>query len=315
MELRHLRYFVAVAEELHFGRAAERLFIVQSALSKQIAALERELDVELFVRTNRHVQLTPAGEALLEDARRVLEQADGARLRAQLASRGEVGALEIGFVVPLLYDLVPHMLRAFRARYPAVRLSLHELHSRDIINGLLSRKLHIGFSRLPIPGGESLTVRPLVDEPVLVALPEEHPLAAYEEVDLAELAGDDFVLITRSEEPELYDAHVAACAAAGFAPRVAHQVDRTNIAVGLVACGLGVSFVASSAKLTAHPGVAYRRLTRPAPRITFGAIWHADSVPPVLEKFLALEPWSGVGNELRTAPRPRAVPLEGPVAS
>lgn len=315
MELRHLRYFVAVAEELHFGRAAERLFIVQSALSKQIAALERELDVELFTRTNRHVQLTPAGQALLEDARPVLEQAEGARLRAQLASRGEVGALEIGFVVPLLYDLVPHMLRAFRTRYPVVRLSLHELHSRNIVNGLLSRKLHIGFSRLPIPGGDSLTVRPLVDEPVLVALPEAHPLAAHDQVRLDALAGDDFILITRSEEPELYDAHVAACAAAGFAPRVTHQVDRTNIAVGLVACGLGVSFVASCAQLIPHPGVAYRPLTRPGPRITFGAIWHPDAVPPVLEKFLALEPWAGVRNELRADARPAPVPVDREIAS
>jgi DNA-binding transcriptional LysR family regulator len=315
MELRHLRYFVAVAEELHFGRAAERLFIVQPALSKQIASLEKELGVELFIRTKRHVEMTPAGAALLEDARQVLAQAEGARVRAQLASRGEVGVLEVGFVVPVLYDLLPHMLRAFRAEYPTVHLSLHELHSREIVNGLLSRDLHIGFSRLPIPGGDSLRVQPLVEEPVLVALPEDHPLAAAEEVALADLADDDFILITRSEEPELYDAHVAACAAAGFAPRVAHQVDRTNVAIGLVAGGLGVSFVASSAELTAHPGVAYRPLTQPSPRITFGAIWHPDAVAPVLANFLALRPWSGVRNERRAEPRPRPVAVPREVAS
>src|SRR3954447_8460321 len=201
MELRHLRYFVAVAEELHFGRAAERLFIVQPALSKQIAALEKELGVELFVRTKRHVEMTPAGAALLEDARQVLAQAEGAKLRAQLASRGEVGVLEVGFVVPVLYDLLPHMLRSFRAEFPTVRLSLHELHSREITNGLLSRDLHIGFSRLPIGGdGDSLRVLPLVEESVVVAVPEAHPFAAQDSVALADLADEDLIMITRSEE-------------------------------------------------------------------------------------------------------------------
>ncbi|MGZ4505620.1 MAG: LysR substrate-binding domain-containing protein [Blastococcus sp.] len=299
MELRHLRYFVAVAEELHFGRAAERLYIVQPALSKQIAALEKELGVELFFRTKRHVAMTPAGASLLEDARQVLAQAEGAKLRARLASQGEVGLLEIGFVVPVLYDLLPHMLRVFRASFPDVRLSLHELHSREIVNGLASRDLHIGFSRIPIPhGGESLRVLPLVDEPVLVAMPDRHPLAARGSVALADLADEDLVMITRTEEPELYDAHVSACAAAGFSPKVAHQVDRTHVAVGLVAGGLGMCFVPSSAQLTAHPGVAYRPLTAPSPRLTFGAIWNADAVAPVLHNFLALQPWRGVRSEV-----------------
>src|SRR3954451_6773303 len=310
MELRHLRYFVAVAEELHFGRAAERLFIVQPALSKQIASLEKELGVDLFVRTKRHVEMTSAGAALLEDARQVLAQAEGAKLRAQLASRGEVGVLEIGFVVPVLYDLLPHMLRAFRAEFPNVRLSLHELHSREIVNGLLSRDLHIGFSRLPLgAGGEGLRVRALVDEQVLVAMPDGHPFAARDEIRLADLADEDLIMITRSEEPELYDAHVAACAAAGFSPRITHQVDRTHVAVGLVAGGLGMCFVPSSAQLTAHPGVAYRPLTAPSPRITFGAIWHPGAVAPVLQNFLSLQPWAGIRNEVDPEPRrrPRAV--------
>src|SRR3954462_12515141 len=192
MELRHLRYFVAVAEELHFGRAAERLFIVQPALSKQIASLEKELGVELFVRTKRHVEMTSAGTALLEDARQVLAQAEGAKLRAQLASRGEVGGLEVGFVVPVLYDLLPHMMRAFRAEFPTVRLSLHELHSREITNGLLSRDLHIGFSPRRISAdNDGLRALPLVEEPVVVAVPVTHPFAARESVALTDLADED----------------------------------------------------------------------------------------------------------------------------
>lgn len=316
MELRHLRYFVAVAEELHFGRAAERLFIVQPALSKQIASLEKELGVALFLRTKRHVEMTSAGASLLEDARQVLAQAEGAKLRAQLASRGEVGLLKIGFVAPVLYELMPQMLRAYRAQFPDVRLSLHEVHSREVVNGLLSRDLHIGFSRLPLGAGDGLRVLPLVEESVLVAMPKHHPFAAKESVTLAELADEDLILITRGEEPELYDSYVTACAAAGFSPRVAHEVDRTHVAVGLVAGGLGMCFVPESAKVTAHPGVAYRRLTDPSPRITFGAIWPDGPMAPVLENFLSLRPWAGVRGEVvapgRTDP---TVALDRGVAS
>ena len=245
LELRHLEYFVALAEELHFGRAADRLFIVQPTLSKQVAALEKELGTDLFVRTKRHVALTAAGEAFLSDARQVLAQADGAKARARLASRGDVGVLEIGFVVPVLYDLLPHMLRAFRASYPEVRLSLHELHDAEIVTGLLSRDLHLGFARLPAVGGRRLRTRPLVDEPVMVAVPAGHTLASQDSVALTDLACEDLIVIARTQEPELYDSYMVACAAAGFRPRVAHEVDRTHVAVGLVACGLGLCFVPS----------------------------------------------------------------------
>ena len=193
LELRHLEYFVALAEELHFGRAADRLFIVQPTLSKQVAALEKELGTDLFVRTKRHVALTAAGEAFLSDARQVLAQADGAKARARLASRGDVGVLEIGFVVPVLYDLLPHMLRAFRASYPEVRLSLHELHDAEIVTGLLSRDLHLGFARLPAVGGRRLRTRPLVDEPVMVAVPAGHTLASQHSVALTDLACEDLM--------------------------------------------------------------------------------------------------------------------------
>ena len=215
MELRQLRYFVVLAEELHFGRAASRLFIVQPALSKQIASLEKELGAELFVRTKRHVELTLAGRALLADARQILAQVDGVSARAQLASRGEVGALDIGFIVPVLYDLLPYMLRRYRAAYPNVELNFHELHTRDVVDGVLGRDLHIGFTRLPVSAGADLHVHPLVEEPLLVAMPEDHPAAAKETVALADLATENFILITRSAEPELHDAHVATCAAAG----------------------------------------------------------------------------------------------------
>ena len=297
MELRQLRYFVLLAEELHFGRAATRLFIVQPALSKQIASLEKELGTELFLRSRRHVEMTAAGRSLLADARQLLAQIDGVSTRAQLASRGEVGVLEIGFIVPALYDLLPYILRRYRAAYPAVQLSLHELHTRDIVNRVLSRDLHIGFTLLPVSvGGNLLQVRPLAEEPLLVAMPADHPAAARESVSLADLATENFILITRSVEPELHDWHVAACAAAGFTPRVAHQVDRTNVAVGLVASGLGLCFVPEALRLAPHPGVAYRRLDDPRRSIKIGAIWYPDCTDPVLRTFLDVQPWDGARN-------------------
>jgi DNA-binding transcriptional LysR family regulator len=196
------------------------------------------------------------------------------------------------------------MLRRFRARFPEVRLSLHELHSWEVVDGLRSRDLHVGFSRLPIGAADGLRVRPLVEESVLVAMPEDHPVAARGSVALADLAGEDLVLITRAQEPELYDSYVAACAAAGFHPRIAHEVDRTHVAVGLVAGGLGMCFVPSAARLTAHPGVAYRPLTDPSPRITFGAIWPSGPMAPVLRSFLSLRPWSGTRGEIDPDPPP-----------
>jgi len=298
VELRQLRYFVVLTEELHFGRAASRLFIVQPALSKQIASLEKELGAELFVRTKRHVELTLAGRALLADARQILAQVDGVSARAQLASRGEVGALDIGFIVPVLYDLLPYMLRRYRAAYPNVELNFHELHTRDVVDGVLGRDLHIGFTRLPVSAGADLRVHPLVEEPLLVAMPEDHPAAAKETVALADLATENFILITRSAEPELHDVHVATCAAAGFTPRAAHQVDRTTVAVGLVASGLGMCFVPAALQLAPHPGVAYRVLDTPRTSITIGAIWHPDSADPVLQRFLDIQPWRGARNEI-----------------
>ena len=291
MELRHLRSFVAVAEELHFGRAAERLYVLQPALSKQIAALERELRVRLFERTRREVTLTPAGIALLADARQLLAQADGAATRARRAGRGDVGVLTIGFIAPALYDLLPRALRAFRVEFPDVRLELSEVHNREGLESVASRRLHLAFLRLPVPARNGLQVDEVAVEPVVVAMPADDPMAGRRGVTLDELADRNIILIARSQEPELHDYYIAACMGAGFSPRVAHEVDRTHVAVGLVAGGLGIAFVPSSTRLVPHPGVAYLPLRSPELVVTFGAVWADEQQPPVLRNFLALRPW------------------------
>jgi DNA-binding transcriptional LysR family regulator len=292
MELRHLRYFVAVAEELHFGRAAERLFIVQSALSKQVAALEHELSVQLFVRSRRSVALTPAGIALLADARQVLAVAEAAAARAQAAGRGETGELRIGFIAPALYELLPRAVRAFREHRPDVRLVLEEMHNQDAVDAVAGGRLDVAFVRLPVAVGPELRVVAAAEEPVMLAVPEEDPLAARAEIAMADLEHRDLILIARSQEPDLHGYYVEWCAAAGFRHRVAHEVDRTHVAVGLVACGLGVCFVPCSSRLVAYPGVAYRPLAAPAPVLRIGAVWSAAAASPVLDSFVSLRPWA-----------------------
>jgi DNA-binding transcriptional LysR family regulator len=292
VELRHLRYFVAVAEELHFGRAAQRLHIVQPALSKQISLLERELGVRLLERTKRHVQLTHAGVAFLEDARKTIAQAEQAVEHAHLAGRGERGVLRIGFIAPAVYNLLPRTLRAYRTRFPGVRLRLSEVSNRSAIDGVANEHLDIAFVRLPIEDDRRLCRVTVSEEPVIIALPIGHALAEQVDVELRSLAEESFVMISRAQEPALYDHYVAWCLESGFSPRVVHEVDRTHVAVGLVAGGLGAAFVPTCARAMAHPGVAYRPLREPAPRLAMGALWHSGGGSSVLAGFLATQPWS-----------------------
>jgi DNA-binding transcriptional LysR family regulator len=291
VELRHLRYFVSVAQELHFRRAAEKLHIVQPALSKQISALEKELGVRLLDRDRRRVTLTEAGRVFLEEALEVLAQADGAVARARAVSRGEVGRLDIGFIQPALAELLPRTLRVFRQHHPAVRLTIGETTSRTAIERIVGRSMHFAFTRLPTESRPDLCTEVVSEEPVLLTVPKGHPLAARESVAIADLAEEDFVLIDRKVEPELHDYYVSACNTAGFSPRVAHEVNSTSVAIGLTAGGLGIGFAPSSARLAAQHNVAYLPIAGEAPKLTIGAMYSAGPRPPVLENFLRLRPW------------------------
>ncbi|HEX6472105.1 MAG TPA: LysR substrate-binding domain-containing protein [Streptosporangiaceae bacterium] len=291
MELRHLRYFLAVAEELHFGRAAEHLHIVQPALSKQIAALEKELGVRLLERTKRRVELTEAGRAFLDDARNVLAQAEMAADRARSAGRGERGVLVIGFIPPALNSVLPIALNRYRCEHPNVRLVLRELTNRAAIDGVLSDRIHISFVRVPFDDHGGLNCEPVYEEPVFVALPSDHPLTAVEAVPLAALCDEPFVMIPRSQEPELHDYYIALCQEAGFSPHIVHEVSATLVGVGLVASGVGVSLVPSSTRVMSRAGVTYRPLRDPTPRFRLAAVWRPD-VQPLLKSFLATRPWS-----------------------
>lgn len=292
MELRHLRYFVTVVEEMHFRRAAERLFIVQPALSKQIKALEDELGTQLLNRNRRSVSLTDAGSAFYEEAVAVLRRTEIAKERARATGKGLTGQLSIGFIQPTLFGLLQHTLISFRGQYPDVRLRAVEGSTRECLERTTRGELDCAFVRLPTEPRQDLLVEVVSQEEVTVALPDSHPLAARDDLDLADLAGEDLILIERHLEPALYDTYIAACADAGFSPRVGHTVTSTWAALGLIAGGLGVGFAPISAHAASPRGVTFRRLRRRAPRLTVGLVWLAKGHTPVLDNFLALRSWS-----------------------
>jgi DNA-binding transcriptional LysR family regulator len=266
MELRHLRYFVAVAEEGHITRAAERLGIQQPPLSQQIQALERELDAQLFHRKPRGVELTPAGRALLDEARAILARADEAIAITRRAAQGEAGRIGIGFTSSAsFHPYVPRAIRAFREQHPLVVLALEESGTTELVAALRSQAIDAAFVRSPVGESADLFVRPLLEEPMVAALPSGHPLStATEPLPLAALADETFILYRRPVGPGLHDAIIAACDRAGFSPRTGQEAPRMLSTLSLVAAGLGVTVVPESMSRLEAEGVAYRALDRSA---------------------------------------------------
>jgi DNA-binding transcriptional LysR family regulator len=284
MELRHLRYFVAVAEELHFGRAAARLGIAQPPLSQQIRQLEEELDVRLFARGGRRVDLTEAGRVYLAEAREILQRVARAGVAVRRAARGETGTLAVGVVPSATYGLMPRVFRTFRERNPDVALSVGVMSSGVQVEAIRAGALQLGFARPPF-GDETLAAETVYQEPVIVVLPDGHPLASRGALSLAALAAEPFVLFPRDRRPGWYDFVVAVCRDAGFQPVVAEEAPELATAMALVAAGIGVTLVPSSVKDLRRSGVEYRDLA-PAPRTRLVALRRAGEPPPVVARFL-----------------------------
>jgi len=290
MNMRRLRYFVAVAEEANFSRAAERLHVAQPALSSQIKQLERDVGVRLFSRSNRGVQPTEAGRLLLEEARRVFVQMDQALRMVRRVGHGEVGRLNLGFVPSAFNEILPPMLRKFRETFPDVELLLREMNPDQLVQGLRDERIDVAFVYLPIEEGD-LDSRPVSCEPLVVALPVTHRLAAEPAVDVRALADEPFVLPARYQTPGLRGRVVEACSQAGFVPKAAESVQRgewlmqTTI-VGLVASGIGVALVpASLQKNLRRDGVTYKKAKRPSPTVETGAVWRRGNGSPILDAF------------------------------
>ncbi|GAA5137830.1 LysR substrate-binding domain-containing protein [Pseudonocardia adelaidensis] len=270
MELRHLRYFVAVAEELSFTRAAARLGIAQPPLSQQIGKLERELEVRLFERGPRGVRLTTAGTALLGEARMVLARTGEATRIVRQVEHGRTGAVRVGSVASGFSGVLLDLLPAFRAAYPAVLPLVYEMEAVPQLEALGQGRIDIGFLRssAPHPG---VSLWPLRAEPLVAALPEDHELARAERVPLAALAGEPFVLFPRADAPEAFDTIIGACDRAGFAPDVVYEASNDHTLVALVASGLAVSLVPGSTSNLRIPGARYRPVDPAEPAATMSA--------------------------------------------
>lgn len=258
MEFRQLRYFLAVAEHLHFTVAAERLGIAQPPLSQQIIKLEREIGTKLFIRHPRRVELTEAGAIFKERAQRVLEEANDALEHVKMAARGESGHLSIGFAgSTVFHPTVARLLRRFREDYPGVKIRTEESNAAALVGKLADAQVDCAMIRLPLDCGDAV-VTTLVQEKMIAVLPHGHALGRRRGIDLKQLAGDPFILYPRAIGPELYDAIISACHTAGFSPKIEMESPQISSGVNMVAAGFGVAIIPESIGQFRAEGVTYQ---------------------------------------------------------
>ena len=291
LELRQLRYFAAVAEELHFGRAAQRLHMTQPPLSQAIQALEELLGAPLFERNRRGVALTAAGAALLPEARRMLAQAQELPQLVQRAAAGEVGRLALAFVSSADYSVLPPFLRAYRAAFPQVQIALQEATSDLQLEDLLHGRIDAGLLIPPLPerAREELDYLPVLKEPLVLAAPAGlAALHGKRKVALGALPALPLIIFPRAISPALYDAVLGVFHAAGITPVIGQEAIQMQTIVSLVSAGMGLALVPQSVSNLKRPGVEYRALLDSTPLVETGLAWRRDNPSPVLQGFLEL---------------------------
>ena len=289
MEFRHLRYFLALAEELHYGRAAQRLAISQPPLSVAIQQLEASVGARLFDRDSKGVRLTPAGTAFRASAQALLARAEDACALAREVQAGEVGRLRLGFVGSTLFNGLSAWLQAFQAGHPKVEVVVVELNSQDQIDALLGEELDLGLvhtDRLP----PALTSTPLYSEPFLACLPAGHPLAALPEIPLTGLSDQPFILFSRKGSPDYHARIVEICRQHGFYPRLQHEGRHWLSVVSLVAQGMGVSIVPAAFQRSGIQGAVFKPLAEAIEPSAVFAAWRKDAPQVLREQFLAARP-------------------------
>ncbi|WP_284617452.1 LysR family transcriptional regulator [Aquabacterium humicola] len=287
IELRLLRQFLAVAEELHFGRAAARLHMTQPPLTLAIQSLERTLGTALFERTRRSVALTPAGVALMAPARRLLAGADDLPRIAQAAASGLSGTLRLAFVSSIAYGPLPEWLRRFREAHPDVALQLREATLDVQLAAFEADEIDAGFvlhAPSAVPPG--FTARRVLAEPLVLALPERHPAAGQRSLRFADIADEPLVIFPRQIAPSLYDAVLAAYRANDATPHIGQEAIQMQTIVNLVSAGMGVAWVPQSLTRLQRPGVVYRRVGAVDLRCETSLLWR-EPAPPVVERFVA----------------------------
>lgn len=290
MELRHIRYFVALAEELHFGRAAARLGISQPPLSQQIQALEYELKVKLFERSNRRVELTRAGAAYLPEAREILAHAARAIEIARRVDLGEMGEIRVGFMpsAPLIPEIMRGFLR-FRQARPGVQLTLSEQPTAELIGALLDRRQDVSFIRSPGPPRLSPVLEAVhfLSEPLAVFLPTDHPLTRLERLGIADLRDEPFILFPSTWGANVFDQVLMLCHAAGFSPRIVQEARANHTILGFVAAGIGISVLPHCLRNIAIENLVCRRLDAPECASSIWLTYRKDEPNPVRQSFMA----------------------------
>jgi DNA-binding transcriptional LysR family regulator len=291
IELRQLRYFVTVAEEMHFGRAAHRLHMTQPPLSQAIQALEAVLGVQLFQRTSRSVSLTPAGIALIPQAQRILQQVAALPDLMQHAASGASGRLSLAFVSTADYSVLPPFLREFRAAYPDVAIDLREATSDVQLEDLIQERIDVGLLIPPLPDKtkSQLDYLPLLSEPLILAAPKGlKALRGKQAVALQALAEMPLIIFPRRIAPAFHDAILACYHDAGLTPHIGQEAIQMQTIIGLVSAGMGIALVPQSVSNLKRPGVDYRTLAGKTPLVETGLAWRRDNASPVLHAFLEL---------------------------
>jgi DNA-binding transcriptional LysR family regulator len=287
MELRQLRYFIAVAEVLHFGRAAETLHLSQPALSKQIQALESNLGIQLFERTNHWVKLTIAGEKFLETAYQVLQQVEEGIYVTKQIAQGQVGRLRIGLTEATLFGLAPSLIKAYRDQYPQVKLILTSGDTEANVEALRIHQLDVGFVYLPIRE-PTLLAYPLYEQTYVSALPKSHRLTKLKQIPLQSLATEPLIFYPRSRAPVMVASFINHCEQAGFTPNIVQEAELAQTRLGLVAAGVGISFVLSDLQNLTATGVVYRPLAEKILTLNLAIAWRQDESAPVVHTFLRM---------------------------
>jgi DNA-binding transcriptional LysR family regulator len=287
MELRQLRYFVTVAEELHFRRAADRLQITQPALSKQIASLEQELGVQLLSRTKRTVQFTPAGQVFFEQAQQLLRQVEATIQLTQRCDRGEIGNLAIGFTETAVHTILPQLVRDFRQDYPNVEITMLALATEAQVTALNQGKIDLAFLHPPIDA-RGIELYPILEETFIAVLPPQHPLLEYDSIPLKAFANEPLIIHPRQEGPILYDSFVQVCQEAGFQPKIIKESLSLQTRVCLVATGMGITFVSSQLQFLVGSNVVCRPLEKCPVHLKFAAAWRKNASSPTLQALIKI---------------------------
>lgn len=288
MELRHLKYFQAVAEELHFGKAAARLKMAQPPLSLQIRQLEEEIGVPLFLRTKRSVELTEEGKVLLEKVYPLFENLEKAIETVKMVSRGEVGEIVIGFIATAAYDILPTIIKHYRNQYPGIHVVLKQFTTSEQLKALQEGTIHIAILSEP-KENEKINFEIIRKEPLVIAMPKEHPLATKtSSLELVNLSNDPFIITRRTANQSYYDAVINCCYQAGFSPLIEQETGEMSTVISLVAAGIGIALVPASMQLLLQNEVVYQKIKNSQFNTVTAFAWRSDNRSPIVHAFIDL---------------------------